>query len=188
MRTIRRVVPLVGVLAALIVGGVVSVSASNNATWHTSFSVAVVTSLVNNSVDGNIGAIPVGILNGGPVDDLTINSNDTAGVQLTVAAPAATITESGVSPCVPVGSHTVPASVSQMTGSPTTGGSGGVAGTAAATIIVSTTAQNVFATVPTNTGALDEHVTLNVLLPAATAPNSIGCSYLLTFSYTLIAQ
>jgi hypothetical protein len=187
MRIVRRVGALVGVLAALVVGAV-GVSASNNATWHQIFSIAVVTSLVNNTADNNLGGITAGVINGGGSDNLTITSNDPAGVQLTVAAPAATITESGISPCVPNAGNTVPASTSQLTGAPTTGGTGGVAGTAAAAITLSTTAQNLFATVPTNTGTLSETITTTITPPASTHPNSNGCSYLLTYNYVLIPQ
>jgi hypothetical protein len=180
---------LVGLsVAALGIFGATAAYASNNATFHTTFSIAVVTSLVNNTADVSMGGITAGVLNGGPADNLTINTNDTAGVQLTVAAPAATITESGVSPCVPNAAHTVPASTGQLTGAPTTGGTGGVAGTATATIIMSTTAQNIFATLPTNTGALSETTQINVFPPSTTSPNSNGCSYTLTFNYVLIAQ
>src|SRR6266404_5237650 len=114
----RLALPIAAILAVL-VGGVTAY-ASNNATWHSTFSVAFATSLVNNTADFNFGGVAVGVLSGSPIDDLTITSNDPAGVQLTVAAPSATITESGAAPCVPVPTRTVPASTSQMTGSATT--------------------------------------------------------------------
>ncbi len=73
MRT-RLALPIAAVLAVF-VGGMTAY-ASNNATWHSTFSVAFATSLVNNTADFNFGGVAVGVLSGSPIDDLTITSND----------------------------------------------------------------------------------------------------------------
>ena len=183
---ITRVLPLVGVGAALILGAA-GAAASNNASWNVSYSVATATSLVNNTASLNAGAIIPGNLSGGGTDSLTMPSNDPAGVQLT-AASVASVIESGAAPCVPQATRTVPGSSLQIIPAATTGGAGGSAGTATAAFFLSTTAQNMFATVPTNTGTLNETLTLQILAPAATQPNSPSCSYTLPVNYVLIAQ
>jgi hypothetical protein len=176
--------PLVGVLAVLLA---VAAQASTNATWNVTFNVATAVALVNNTATGNFGPLVAGSLSAPINDDLTITSNDPAGVQLTASSAGPTV-ESGGVPCVPVASHTANGTSIKLTPSATTGGAGGVAGVAVAGTFLSTTATNMFSTVPTNTGTLDELVTAQIQPPTTIQPNSNGCSYSLPVNYVLIAQ
>jgi hypothetical protein len=185
-RFVTRGLALIGLAAALLIGGV-SAYASNNASWAVTFSVATATSLVNSTANPSMGPVIPGQTTAVPSDTVTITSNDPSGVQLT-AASVASNPESGNTPCVPQAGRTVPGSAISVTSSATTGGTGGTAGTPAAGFALSAAGQNLFSAVPTNTGSLTEVVGISLVAPSATVPNSNGCSYTIPVNYTLIAQ
>ena len=184
MRRFALVLPLLGAVLLL---GVVTAQASNNATWNVSYSVATTTSLVNNTANASFGVVVPGTLSTAIHDDLTISSNDPSGVQLVVASVGPTV-ESGASPCVPQATRTASGSSIQITPTATTGGTGGVAGTPMTPFFLSTATQNLFSANPTATGTLDENLTAAIDAPTTIQPNSNGCSYTLPLNYTLIAQ
>ncbi len=177
-------IPIFGLIMAVAAGS--AVYASNNATWTTQFSVALATSLVNNTAFTDFGTVIPGQQSGAVDDSLTITSNDPAGVQLQASSPSASYPEVSITTCTPNAARTVPASSVQLQSAATTGGAGSAGiGTV---INLSTTNQNLFLTVPTATGTLSETVQGAITAPAATKPNTPGCAYQIPVNYTLIAQ
>jgi len=184
MRAVRLVlIPVLAIIMAVAAGS--AVYASNNASWSVSYNVATATSMVETTAPFNFGTVMPGVLTASTPNDLSISTNDPAGIQIT--ASSATTAESGASPCVPDASRTVDGSSIVLTPTPVTNGTTATKGTASAPGNLGAP-YNLFSAVPTEQGAYDEVMGAQIVAPANVKANSTGCSYTLPVNFVLVAQ
>ena len=177
----KRVLALIGMVAALVVGGIAAY-ASTNATQTITLTVPAAVSLTSN------GDVAFGTVAGltSKTGSFAITSNDANGFQLAVSTTTATYLEVGGAGCTPT--HSISASAIQVGAAPVTGQTSGTAGTAIAPFALSTTNTNVFSTVPTAQGtAISETVTYTVNGSAVPA-NSGTCTYSVPTNWVIGAQ
>jgi hypothetical protein len=178
----RRFILAAPVAALFVLLGAVIVSAATSATQNVSFTVPAAVSLTSN------GDVAFGTISGPTTKtgSFAISSNDANGFQMAVSTSAATYLESGTTGCTP--SHSVSVSSISVNGAAVTGQTTGTGGTPTAQFALSTTATNIFTTVPTAQGTtITETVTYSVNGSAIPA-NSGTCQYVVPTSWIIGAQ
>ena len=186
---IARVVAPLGALVGVMLGANAAYAATS-ASQNVSFAVVKSVAIVSTGQPAAIGPIdpssatPTGQTTGA----FTISSTDLSGFQLTAVTPAATVAESGTS-CTPATGATATVGVLSVGISTVTGSLVGTAGTPAAPVALSTTAQNLYATVPTRIGAALSATATYTATPGYSTPaNSTGCSYTIPVTVAIVSQ
>ena len=176
-RAFRVVLPLLGIVAALV--AVSAVQAATSATQNVTFTVPPSVSIISDAAV-SAGSVTVAADYGG---SFTIGSNDAAGFSISTKATNATTTETGT--CTPTASFA--AAKVTVSVQPLGGMTIGTAGTPVAPAPYTTTGASMFSVNPTAQGPAVHMTSVYRLDPANFPPNTAGCSYVFATTWTIAA-
>jgi len=179
---------LVAAAAVLAFIGADAAFAATSVVQNVTFSVAKSVAITSGGTPATISAInpASGSGTGQTTGTVSVSSNDRSGYQLTASTPSSTVTESGAG-CS--GTNQADAADLTVGTSAESGGSGGTAGTPGSAVTLSTSSQNLYSAVPTNTGSAMSSTLTYTASPGYTTPaNSTNCGYTIPVTIAVVAQ